>query len=132
MSDAHRVVAILPARDLDASTAFYRRLGFQVESDYGHYRILADRRGWHLHLNKVDGWPPRVEDNPVGLYLYVEDVDAIADRVPDLIIEGSGPYHRPWGTYEFALSDPCGTLVRVGRIVDQGLSPTAVPSHRGA
>jgi catechol 2,3-dioxygenase-like lactoylglutathione lyase family enzyme len=118
MTEAHRVVAIVPAGDLDASEAFYKRLGFQVESDYGHYRILADGRGWHLHLNKVDGWPRRIEDNPLGLYLYVEDVDAVAARVRELIIEKSGPHHRPWGTYEFAVSDPSGTLVRVGRIVD--------------
>jgi catechol 2,3-dioxygenase-like lactoylglutathione lyase family enzyme len=119
MTETHRVVAIVPAGDLDASTAFYQRLGFEVESDYGHYRILADGRGWHLHLNKVEGWPGRIEDNRHGLYLYVEDVDAVAARVRELIIEPGGrPHHRPWGTYEFAVSDPGGTLVRVGRVVE--------------
>lgn len=118
MSEAHRVVAIVPAGDLEASEAFYRRLGFRVESDYGHYRILADRRGWHLHLNKVDGWPLRIEDNPFGLYLYVEDVDAVAAEMRELIIEEGGPHEKPWGTYEFAVSDPSGTLVRVGRMID--------------
>ncbi len=57
MTDEHRVVAILPSSDLDASEAFYQRLGFAVVSDHGHYRILADGRGWHLHLNYVEGWP---------------------------------------------------------------------------
>ena len=117
MNEAHRVVAIVPAGDLDASVAFYEKLGFRVDSDYGHYRILADGRGWHLHLNKVDGWPGTVEDNPFGLYLYVEDVDAVAERVRDLIIEEGAPHAKPWGTYEFAVSDPSGTLVRVGRII---------------
>ena len=118
MTEAHRVVAIVPAGDIDASQAFYERLGFQVESDYGDYRILADRLGWHLHLNKVDGWPGRIEDNPFGIYLYVEDVDAVAERVRELIIEKGAPHAKPWGTYEFAVSDPSGTLVRVGRIID--------------
>jgi catechol 2,3-dioxygenase-like lactoylglutathione lyase family enzyme len=118
MSDKHRVVAILPAKDIQASAAFYRRLGFELVSDYGHYRILADGRGWHLHLNHVDGWPGQVEDNPFGLYLYVDDVDAVADRVRDLIIEPGSPHRKPWGTYEFAVSDPNGTLVRVGRAID--------------
>jgi catechol 2,3-dioxygenase-like lactoylglutathione lyase family enzyme len=116
MSETHRVVAILPSNDLDASEGFYRKLGFELASDYGHYRILADGKGWHLHLNKVEGWPTRIEDNPFGLYLYVEDVDAVADRVRDLIIEKSAPHTKPWGTYEFAVSDPSGTLVRIGRI----------------
>lgn len=118
MSESHRVVAILPSDDLDASERFYERLGFSVVSDYGDYRILADGRGWHLHLNRIKGWPRNVEDNPFGLYLYVEDVDAVAERVRELIIEPGTPHRKPWGTYEFAVSDPGGTLVRVGRIAD--------------
>lgn len=117
----HHTVAIIPGSDLDASEAFYRRLGFEVVSDYGHYRILADGNGWHIHLNHMPGWPQRVEDNPFGLYLYVDDVDAVAARVRELIIEPGTPCTKPWGTYEFAVSDPSGVLVRVGRIVDQGL-----------
>jgi catechol 2,3-dioxygenase-like lactoylglutathione lyase family enzyme len=114
----HQAVAIVPSSDLDASETFYRKLGLTVESDFGDYRILADGRGWNLHLNKVAGWPRKVEDNPFGLYLYVDDVDAVAERVRDLIIEKGSPHHKPWGTYEFAVSDPSGTLVRIGRIVD--------------
>jgi len=116
MSETHRVAAILPCSDLDASGHFYARLGFELVSDHGHYRILADGRGWHLHLNQVRGWPATGEDNPFGLYLYVEDVDAVADRVRELILSPGAPERKPWGTYEFALSDPSGTLVRVGRV----------------
>ena len=36
-------------------------------------------------------------------------------RVRDLIIEPGAPHLKPWGLYEFAVSDPDGTLVRVGR-----------------
>ncbi len=116
MSETHHVVAIVPCGDIEASEAFYTRLGFTVVSDYGHYRILADGRGWHLHLNQVDGWPRNIEDNPLGIYLYVEDVDAVAAGVRELIIEKGAPHLKPWGTYEFSVSDPSGTLVRVGRI----------------
>lgn len=114
----HDAVAIIPSSDLDASEAFYRKLGFQVDSDYGHYRILSDGRGWHLHLTYAQGWPKNVEDNPFGLYLYVDDVDAVADRVRDHIIEHGAPHHKPWGCYEFSVSDPSGTLVRVGKIIE--------------
>lgn len=113
----HGLVAIVPANDMAASTAFYRRLGLVVESDYGHYRILADARGWHLHLTYVADWPPHIEANPLGLYLYVEDVDAVADSVRELIIEPGAPHNKPWGMYEFSVSDPTGVLVRVGRPV---------------
>jgi catechol 2,3-dioxygenase-like lactoylglutathione lyase family enzyme len=110
----HAVVAIVPCTDIDASTAFYARLGLEVTSDHGRYRILADGRGWQLHLSSEvpSGWvlPGK---NPNGLYLYVEDVDGLAARITDLL-PGGGPSHRPWGMYEVSVSDPDGTLVRIG------------------
>jgi hypothetical protein len=47
----HRIAAILPRNDIEASTAFYNRLGFSVHSDHGRYRILSDGKGWLLHLS---------------------------------------------------------------------------------
>lgn len=113
----HHVAAILPCRDLDASTAFYALLGFSVVSDHGHYRLLADGRGWHLHLRSEPN-TPQAPDNPFGLYLYAEDVDAVAEHVRDQTIEPGAPHLKPWGVYEFAVSDPDGVLVRVGRVAD--------------
>jgi hypothetical protein len=88
----HALTAILPCNDLDASEAFYARLGFtRTGGAYENYRILADRQGGNLHLNKaVEGWltPGR---NPFGLYLYTEDVDALAAEFKGEIIEKEGP-----------------------------------------
>jgi hypothetical protein len=76
--------------------------------------MLTDGRGWQLHLSSEApaGWL-RPGENPNGLYLYADDVDALAAAVAELII-GPGPEHKAWGMYEFAVSDPDGTLVRVG------------------
>ena len=117
MRDAHRITAILPCRDLAKSTAFYETLGLALESDHGDYRILTDGKGWNLHLRAEDMAVLQAPFNPFGLYLYVEDVDGVADRVRDLIIEPGAPHEKPWGTYEFAVSDPDGVLVRVGRAI---------------
>jgi len=111
------LTAILPCNDLDASEAFYARLGFRRtdEETGGEYRILADGRGGALHLTEaVEDWlvPGR---NPFGLYLYADDVDALAAAVRGETIERGGPEDKPWGMYEFSLSDPDQTLVRVGR-----------------
>jgi catechol 2,3-dioxygenase-like lactoylglutathione lyase family enzyme len=118
MSGLHHAVAIIPCNDMDASERFYRLLGLSVDSDYGHYRILSDGKGWHVHLTLAEGWPPHIEANPFGLYLYTDDVDAVADRVRDLVIEPGAPHMKPWGMYEFSVSDPSGLLVRVGRAAD--------------
>lgn len=112
----HRVTAILPCNDLDRSQAFYERLGLTLESDYGDYRILSDGKGWHLHLRREDMSALQAPHNPFGLYIYADDVDAVADRVRDRIIEPGTPHLKPWKTYEFAVSDPDGVLVRVGRV----------------
>ena len=110
----HCLVAILPCTDIDTSTEFYRRFGLSVHSDHGSYRILSDGRGWLLHLSSESpkGWLVSGQ-NPNGIYVYLEDVDGLAARVSDLMIS-VGPEEKPWGMYEFALSDPDGTLVRIG------------------
>ena len=109
----HCIVAIVPCTDIEASTRFYARLGFIVHADFGRYRILTDRKGWLLHLSSESPKLLVPGQNPNGLYLYLEDVDNLAAQVSDLFI-GAGPEHKPWGMYEFALSDPDGTLVRIG------------------
>lgn len=108
MNHTQRLTAILPCNNLDASEAFYRKLGFIHRDGPDDYRMLSDGRGGELHLNQaVEGWliPGR---NPFGLYLYVEDVDALATKM------GVTAEDKPWGMYEFALSDPDETLIRVG------------------
>ena len=108
MSRPEVLTAILPCNDLDASEAFYARLGFTHRAGEDGYRMLSNGRGGELHLQgAVEGWliPGR---NPFGLYLYVEDVDGLASAM------GARAEDKPWGMYEFAVSDPDETLVRVG------------------
>jgi catechol 2,3-dioxygenase-like lactoylglutathione lyase family enzyme len=115
------MTAILPCNDLDASERFYNRLGFfradESRPALGQpdtYRILSDGSGGSLHLTEaVEGWlvPGR---NPFGLYLRIEDVDGLAGAFAGELIGTGRPEDKPWGMYEFALSDPDETLVRVG------------------
>lgn len=110
MDIRHRAVAILPCRDLEASTAFYGRLGFAVVSDYPHhgYRILEDGGGASVHLTRVAPGSIDPNRNAHGVYFYCERVAELA------AIMGGQAEARPWGLVEFAVSDPDGTLVRVG------------------
>lgn len=121
MDTQHTLTAILPCNDLDASEAFYNRLGFvRPEKDRpsageeDSYRMLSDGKGGAIHLtDSAEGWlvPGRI---PFGLYLYTREVDALASVFREETLPGTGPEHKPWGMYEFALSDPDGTLVRIG------------------
>lgn len=110
MDIKHSAVAIVPCNDLDASQAFYEQLGFQATSIYPHhgYRILHDAEGASIHLTWVEpGWVVP-ERNTQGVYFYTEEVEALAAAM------GCRTEHKPWGLIEFALSDPSGTLVRIG------------------
>lgn len=118
MSPSGTLTAILPCNDLDASEAFYARLGFvrpEADKEPGDtYRMLSNGQGGFLHLtDAVEGWlvPGR---NPFGLYLYAENVDELAQAFVGETIEKNGPEAKPWGMTEFSLSDPDQTLVRVG------------------
>lgn len=116
----HRASAILPCNDIDSTQAFYERLGFAMVAGDAGFRILADGRGWQIALRPAEpGWviPER---NSHGLYLHCDDVDAVADRVRDIIVEKGAPHRKPWGMYEFAVGDPDGVLVRIGRPVREG------------
>ncbi|TFI59125.1 glyoxalase [Sphingomonas parva] len=102
--------AILPCRDLDASAAFWAKLGFGTTSDYGvhGYRILHDAAGASVHLTRVDDGSVDAARNAHGVYLYSAEVEALAAAF------GLEAERKPWGVREFAVSDPDGTLVRVG------------------
>lgn len=112
MSFQPAVVAILPCNDLDTSEAFYAKLGFSRRQGDSNYRVLVNRHGCMVHLTRaVKDWlvPGR---NPFAIYLYCEEVDDLARNFDGLI--RVPPEDKPWGMYEFALSDPDQTLVRVG------------------
>jgi catechol 2,3-dioxygenase-like lactoylglutathione lyase family enzyme len=120
MTIEHRISAILPCNDIDATQAFYERLGFAMTEGEPGFRILADGKGWQIALRPAEpGWviPER---NSHGLYLYCDDVDAVASRVRDIIVEKGAPHRKPWGMYEFAVGDPDGVLVRIGRPAREG------------
>ncbi len=108
----HLLAPILPCSDLDISETFYSLLGFTREGGDDNYRILSDGKGGELHLTATtEGWlvPGR---NPFGLYLYAENVDDLALVLRDLLLHA--PEHKSWGMYEFAVSDPDETLIRIG------------------
>jgi catechol 2,3-dioxygenase-like lactoylglutathione lyase family enzyme len=105
----------LPARDLNATEAFYRRLGFATpfhDSGYLVVRHGDGRPGCGLHF-----WPCAEEAvlAASGAYLYVDDADAfhaacLAADAPRTL----PPEPKPWGLREGALWDPDGNLLRFG------------------
>ena len=104
-------LAVLPCTDLGAARAFWSRLGFEATVDHGEYVILQGH-GTEVHLRLAEPGGLVPGRNPCGVYVRIEAVDAVFHGF------GEGALHppkiQPWGLYEFAVSDPDQTLVRVG------------------
>ena len=117
-----RAVPILPSANLQATLAFYERLGFEnrgappEEWDY----LIIGRGAIELHFYSLPEVDPLTTN--FSCYLFVDDAQALHDEWEQIGVEtdvatGSrlvAPIDTDYGMREFALVDPSGNLVRVG------------------
>ena len=121
MSPDDKAIPILPSRDLAATVAFYRKLGFEggVHS-HGDYAILT-RGTAELHFFTPRELKPA--ESHAGCYIRAADVDSIYIAFSAAGLPGQGIprldrlENKPWGLREFALVDADGNLVRVGQVI---------------
>lgn len=115
-------IPILPAREIGATLAFYRRLGFEGAAhaaDAG-YAILS-RGALELHFFRHPTLVPA--ESCAGCYLRVGDVATIhrAFAAAGLPRHGipriDALEDKPWGLREFAIVDPDGNLLRIGQVI---------------
>ena len=103
--------AILQARDLDETAAFYVHVGLTVDVLDANYAIVVHDGHELLHLTTSDN------PSPGSVYLNVGDAGTWHARCTDA---GAGPgpiADRPWGMREFSVTDPSGNTLRIGNNV---------------
>jgi catechol 2,3-dioxygenase-like lactoylglutathione lyase family enzyme len=113
------VAPILPSRDLEATSAFYERLGFSRSGLWPAQYLIVRRWdiGLHFfHWEELDPW-----SSIAGCYLYVDDTEALHAEFTGLDLPGKGIPHlhgapevTDYGLREFAVVDPDGNLLRIG------------------
>lgn len=118
---------VLAARDVEASVAFYARLGFvctfrDAEREPRYAVVARDGVELHLQWANAEQWQEGV-DRPVCRFL-VPEVDALYE---ELAAAGAfpaksaspfaSPADTPWGTREFHLHDPAGNGLQFYRSV---------------
>jgi len=123
MSTRQRVTTILPCTNLASAIQFFVRLGFTAPSEeevhkWDRYLMLSHSNGSDIHLRELEpaeeGWLEPLK-NSFGIYVYSEDIEALAVEFADEIIEPvKKPEIKEWGMLEFSLNGPDGCLVRVG------------------
>jgi catechol 2,3-dioxygenase-like lactoylglutathione lyase family enzyme len=116
-----RAEPVLPARNLDETRAFYRKLGFTCWFDgqsWPGYEIMS-RGDLVMHFFSAPELVPG--DNDAGCYWRVASADRLYEACSALGLPAEGIPRleaicdQPWGMREFVLIDPSGNLVRVGQ-----------------
>jgi PhnB protein len=110
----------LPVGDLAPAIGFYERAGFAVrvykendDDDSGGGFAFAEYDGQSLF--DLDVVPTDPATNGAGCYLIVDDPDAWHARMTAAGLPITPIGDQPWGMREFALSDPFGNQIRIGR-----------------
>jgi catechol 2,3-dioxygenase-like lactoylglutathione lyase family enzyme len=116
------VAPILPARDLEATSAWYSRLGFERKGLWADEYLIVMRGAVGLHFFFAPDVDPST--SIAGCYAYVEDADVLFAEWLALGLPDSGiprlhgpPTDTDYGLREFGLVDPDGNLLRIGSSV---------------
>jgi catechol 2,3-dioxygenase-like lactoylglutathione lyase family enzyme len=101
-------IPVLPARELDATVAFWRdELGFRHVFSGEDYAIV-ERDDVQVHF-----WGPATDLDPLendgGCRLGVDDVDAAYEEYRRHVF--CDLEQKPWGLREFAVLDPNRNLI---------------------
>ena len=106
-------VPILPSADLERTRAFYCFLGFTVVDASGDYLRL---RYGDAEAHFYPAPDTRPENNPAGWYLRVAEPEQLRERWRGYGLECLDvPVPAVYGPTLFAVLDPDGGMVRIGR-----------------
>lgn len=108
-----KLVLSLLSLDLDATHAFYERLGFYLSGGAVH-------SGW-IELSRNAVVIQFYHDPPIGtaaapsmsgtIYVHVDEVDTLAAALAENSVFEWGPETMDYGMREFAVRDPNGYLL---------------------
>lgn len=108
-----KLVPALLVRDMPATLAFYRLLGFAVTGchpDDAHptwAEVQRDGVTLQFHTEPPHG-TPRAPGCSGTFYFYPDDVEALADELRGHVAFAWGPEVMDYGMREFGVQDPNG------------------------
>jgi catechol 2,3-dioxygenase-like lactoylglutathione lyase family enzyme len=121
----------LPARDVERSAEFYRRLGFtQIVSNLPHYARFECRDGGAtFSLHQVESPPP----SETIIYFECDNLDAVYEefRAQGIVFD-QAPEDKRWLWREAYLSDPDGNVICLYHAGSNRRYPPWRMNNRGA
>jgi uncharacterized glyoxalase superfamily protein PhnB len=111
------VTPTLPVADMNAAVAFYEQAGFDVRRYDDGFAFVSLEDQSVFDLGSHDATRP--ETNGAGCYIISDNADDWYQRLVAAGLPVTPIEDMPWGMHEFALTDPSGNRVRIGRPVDE-------------
>jgi uncharacterized glyoxalase superfamily protein PhnB len=116
-----KVVPMFHVPDVRRTVGWYEDLGFDVTATYGDagdglsFAIVSFGAGQVMFSS--GGWLSPRRRREVDLYAYVDDVDALYERVKDRIEIVQGPHNTFYGMREVIVRDVNGFWITFGQEV---------------
>jgi len=112
----------LPAADVAASVAFYRRLGFEQIVDSPHYARFRSIEGdATFSVHRVESL---AAPSPTVVYFECADLDAtVRDLQSRGVVFTQAPRDEPWLWREARLADPAGNAICLYQAGSNRLDP---------
>ena len=116
-----QLVTEIFVRDIAKSTAFYRRLGFELLRDDGDFVELT-WEGHRLFLDERGDMGPVADTVQANVRVMVPDVDRYWELAAEMGAHVLAPIQdKSYGLRDFAIADPDGFAVRFAtRLEDLG------------
>jgi hypothetical protein len=106
MTRCRRAIPIVHVTSSEAAAAFFRSLGFERQSEYRADPSKVDpsyalfkRDDAELHVSSFAGVAG------MGIYIWVDDVDAVHRELTEKGVPCVGPFDQTWGTREIGVKD---------------------------
>ncbi len=118
------ICPIFPSSDFDKTSDFYAELGFReiARFEENGYLILA-RDSVEIHFFSTQGHETS-EHSDVGAFVRVENADTLSAEYETLNLPDQGiprferAEDKPWGVCELEVTDPDGSLLRMGHVTE--------------
>ena len=122
MVDKTKVIPILLSHNLDETIVFYRKLGFEFDDFRPHNQyLIANYYNIEIHFQFDKNLD--IFSNSSMCYIRSQEAKLLFDKWQEIGLPNCGIPRldnielKPWGMYEFAIIDPSGNLIRIGKPV---------------
>lgn len=113
------IIAKLPMRQQELTSAFYKKLGFTVFGNELDHYLMLQKDNLQLHFFEFKNLVP--DENYGQIYIRTTSIENLYNS----FMENKVPIHpngnlaeKPWGQKEFSILDPDNNLITFGEAMN--------------